>query len=59
MFINLINRESNIGKPGVWIYLIGDRRRYGKFRITSAGSEDAYEEVFTPVQCIFIYSNIL
>jgi hypothetical protein len=46
----MINRESNIGKPGVWIYLIGDRRRYGRFRITSAGNEDDIEEVFAPVQ---------
>ncbi len=50
MCINIINRESNVGKPGVWIYLIGDRRRYGKFRITSAGNEDDSEEVFAPVQ---------
>jgi len=46
----MINRESNIGKPGVWIYLIGDRRRYGRFRITPAGNEDDIEEFFAPVQ---------
>lgn len=44
------SRESNIGKPGVWIYLIGDRRRYGRFRITPAGTEDDFEESFAPVQ---------
>ncbi|CAF1364989.1 unnamed protein product, partial [Adineta ricciae] len=43
-------RDSNIGKPGVWVYLIGDRRRYGRFRITPAGSEDDAEEVLVPVQ---------
>ncbi|CAF3615117.1 unnamed protein product [Adineta steineri] len=47
--INLA-KESNIGKPGVWIYLIGDRRRYGRFRITPAGSEDDVEEVLSPVE---------
>ncbi len=50
MCINIINRESNIGKPGVWIYLIGDRRRYGRFRIIPAGNDDEIEEVFAPVQ---------
>jgi hypothetical protein len=48
--INVVNRESNIGKPGVWIYLIGDRRRYGRFRIIPAGNDDEIEEIFAPVQ---------
>ncbi|UJR28460.1 hypothetical protein I4U23_009700 [Adineta vaga] len=43
-------KDSNIGKAGVWIYLIGDRRRYGRFRITPAGSADEVEEVLVPVQ---------
>lgn len=33
-------RDSNVGKPGVWVYLIGDRRRYGRFRIVTPGSTD-------------------
>jgi hypothetical protein len=51
MYISIINRESNIGKAGVWVYLIGDRRRYGRFRITPAGSEEDQEEIVSPVQC--------
>ena len=53
LHIDEMNRDSNIGKPGVWVYLIGDRRRYGRFRITPAGSEDDTEEVLVPVQCMF------
>jgi hypothetical protein len=50
-YIYILNRESNIGKAGVWIYLIGDRRRYEKFRIKSAGSDDDDdEEGFVPEQ---------
>jgi len=47
---NFVNRESNIGKAGAWIYLIGDRRRYGRFRITSAGNDEYQEESIVPVQ---------
>lgn len=43
-------RESNIGKPGVWVYLIGDKRRYGRFRILAAGNDDGSDDVFAPVQ---------
>lgn len=43
-------RESNIGKAGVWVYLVGDRRRYGRFRVTSAGNDDYQEESIVPVQ---------
>lgn len=48
--MNIFRRESNIGKPGAWVYLIGDRRRYGRFRITSAGNGDEVEEILAPVQ---------
>ena len=39
-----------MGKPGVWIYLVGDRRRYGRFRILPAGSVDDSDDALTPAR---------
>ena len=48
--LHAIPRESNMGKPGVWIYLVGDRRRYGRFRILPAGSVDDSDDALTPAR---------
>jgi hypothetical protein len=53
-----IIRESNIGKPGIWIYLIGDRRRYGRFRMLPAGTDEDSNDGFAPIQRAYIKNMI-